>query len=44
VSFVDGEGPAKYLADPVFPGSLDGLPGQNDFAAAQRFIDVLTRR
>ncbi len=40
--FLDGEGLANYFSDPVFRGSLDTPPEENEFGAIQRFIDVFS--
>jgi lactate 2-monooxygenase len=38
--FLDGEGIANYLADPVFRDRLDVPPEANELAAIQEFVDV----
>jgi lactate 2-monooxygenase len=38
--FLDGEGIANYLADPVFRDRLDVPPEENELAAIQEFVDV----
>ena len=40
--FLDGEGLANYFADPVFRGSLDAPPEENEFGAIRRFINVFS--
>lgn len=40
--FLDAEGLANYFNDPVFRGSLDDTPEENEFAAIRHFIDIFS--